>query len=574
MKTEIDTRIQISGKQDATNHLINRSRWRSRRFSLPAQRLGGRIPAAGCNRPNNNAGGQKIGFSAPLLMSYGFAIREWLRAELAAAGICEMACSLSGHVDAKLAQTDPSDSGHRAEPPMPPRINPTIQKSTNPFPQPSQRFPQPGLMTDNCPATNLRKWKVAKAYSRLGKATKMHARFKVKPGFNLELSSTNISTDDPSRSLPGDDRLLLPPPVQNSHGAAPITFYVSRFTPDSHRPPVPSGRLQDGSLYHGGSKFLRKTGAFCFPTLIPTHDFNGCTGPVLKVSNKTKAPDGWTARAGERPVSLKPRCGRSRRHFPFALLGVHWRLKSSCLFLVGKCSLRRGSTIPFKISNVRSEIPPGGPAACSLKPWQRGKVLSQTYPGTHSSTHPFSQPSQRIPQPGLMADHCPASSPQQTNTRHKQTVTNPDKAKQTSKKMAQTNFVSWMDVPPIHPTLPPRSVAVVTDLLALLQVITGFHALERIKNSRRNAHKPVGIVSNHPRATLPWAGASGPGRHARVLGPSRPPIKNLFSLLDRFTHFAQDSLFVNNQNSKFYNQKSCSKSPILLSAFNLHPCAS
>jgi hypothetical protein len=173
MKTEIENRIEISGKQRATSHLINRSRWRSRRFWLPARRLGGRIPAAGRlrfakrtsrmgnilaglgkpNRPNNNAGGQKHGFSAPLLVSHGFAIPEWLRAGLAAAGLfsaggqkigthpgcrppgrvswarhesnCEMACSLSCHVNATLAQTDPSDpsetsdssdSGHRAEP--------------------------------------------------------------------------------------------------------------------------------------------------------------------------------------------------------------------------------------------------------------------------------------------------------------------------------------------------------------------------------------------------------------------------------------------------------------------------
>jgi hypothetical protein len=209
-------------------------------------------------------------------------------------------------------------------------------------------------------------------------------------------------------------------------------------------------------------------------------------------------------------------------------------------------------------------------------------IQKSIYPTLRMSTHPFSQPSQRIPQPGLMADHCPASSPQQTNPPIKQTVTNPDKAKQTSKKIAQTNFVNCMHFPAInppiqesiHPTLPPRSVAVVTGLIALLRVITGFHALERIKNFGRNAHKPVQIFSNHPRATLPWAGASGPGRHAEFLGPSRPPIKNPFYFytgLHTFTHFAQDSLFVNNQNSKFYNQKSCSKSPILPSAFNLHP---
>jgi hypothetical protein len=96
----------------------------------------------------------------------------------------------------------------------------------------------------------------------------------------------------------------------------------------------------------------------------------------------------------------------------------------------------------------------------------------------------------------------------------------------------------------IYPTLPLPSVAVVTDLIALSRVITGFHALERIKNFRRNAHKPVQIFSNHPRAALPLAGASGPGRHAKSLGPSQPPIKNQnskiknpFSLLRRFTHF-------------------------------------
>jgi hypothetical protein len=146
-------------------------------------------------------------------------------------------------------------------------------------------------------------------------------------------------------------------------------------------------------------------------------------------------------------------------------------------------------------------------------------------------------PSERITQPGLMTDHCPASSPQQTNPPIKQTVTNPDKAKQTSKKIAQTNFVNCMHFPAInppiqesiHPTLPPRSVAVVTDLIALLKVITGFHALDRIKYFGRNAHKPVQIFSNHPRTT------PSVGRRLRRR-PSRPsawaiPATNQKSIL-------------------------------------------
>jgi aminopeptidase N len=47
---------------------------------------------------------------------------------------------------------------------------------------------------------------------------------------------------------------------------------------------------------------------------------------------------------------------------------------------------------------------------------------------------------------------CHATS-KQTNPRGKQTVTNPDKAKQTSEKIAHTNFVSRMDSPTINPPI-------------------------------------------------------------------------------------------------------------------------
>ena len=67
-----DTLCKKSMTQDTTSHLINRSRWQSQRFWLVARRFVGRIPAAGCNRRSNDAGGQKIGFSVPCFASHRF----------------------------------------------------------------------------------------------------------------------------------------------------------------------------------------------------------------------------------------------------------------------------------------------------------------------------------------------------------------------------------------------------------------------------------------------------------------------------------------------------------------------
>jgi hypothetical protein len=68
---------------------------------------------------------------------------------------------LSGKVEGTLAQTDPSDpsdlsdSGHRAEPPAPRRINPPFQSSTNPFPQLSPLTTQRGLITAQPPCKKI-----------------------------------------------------------------------------------------------------------------------------------------------------------------------------------------------------------------------------------------------------------------------------------------------------------------------------------------------------------------------------------------------------------------------------------
>jgi hypothetical protein len=95
-------------------------------------------------------------------------------------------------------------------------------------------------------------------------------------------------------------------PADHSFAPSFLCPHRSRFTFHAS-PPTANGHpyLPDGSLDNGGSKFLRRTGSFCFLTLIPTHDFNGCTGPLLKMSNKIAAPYGCTAAKGDLlPITL------------------------------------------------------------------------------------------------------------------------------------------------------------------------------------------------------------------------------------------------------------------------------
>jgi hypothetical protein len=243
------------------------------------------------------------------------------------------------------------------------------------------------------PSTHLRKWKVAKAYSRLGKATKMHARFKFKPGFNLELPSTGRAFLCP----------IIPMPT-------PTKFYVSRFTPDTLIKPQ-----------------LTKTGH-----------------PVIKVIQ------GYKRLSKARQASAKNR--------------------SSSLDI-------KPSTAPVGRGRSQSEPSPVlfVRRRAQINPHP---VLIRSHDLTRSRSHALTRSrSHALP----IAAHSPRS--------------------------------------PFPPVQKPGTSRSVTDLVALLQVITGFHALERIKNSRCNAHKPVKIFSNHPRAILQWAG-KGNAPQGQAVRPS------------------------------------------------------